>query len=314
MISFVLLVKNGAKHLDELFEVLEKQTVKVDEMVIVDSGSTDASLTIINNLSNKTNWSNRVKLFQIKPGDFSHGGTRNFAVTKATGDIIVFLSQDALPVGQDWLKNLLAPLLSDQRCHAELVSASKPRKILKQVQDDIDTDKVAGVFGKQIPWPETNVCEKYFYSQSYPDTKRVMDKKDSENFSHQNIFFSNVNAAVKKELLLKFPFREDLIMSEDQYWGREVLRADYKIIYEPKASVWHSHNYNLKELFKRYLGSGQSQKQMGLRGNVVQKGLGTGLGLLAYLVKNKPLLLPYAVVYELVKGGAFFLGRNGILK
>ena len=221
-----------------------------------------------------------IKLFVIKPSEFGHGKTRNFAVKQAQGNIIVFLSQDALPIGNDWLKNLIAPL-----------------------------EDAVGVFCKQVPYPKTSLEEKYFYSISYPSEARIMTKKDVDSFSNKNIFFSNVCGAVKKELLVKYPFRDDLIMSEDQFWGREVLKGGYKIIYEPKARVYHSHNYNLIQLFKRYYQSGLSQKQMNLKGEVIKKGMGTAFGLLGYVLKNKPLRLPYTIFYELVKGFSFLCGR-----
>lgn len=282
-ISLILLVKNGAKHLEELFASLEKQTVKIDEIVVVDSGSTDGSLEIIKSLKVKKFKS--LKLFQIKSEEFSHGGTRNFAIRQAQGEIIVFVTQDAVPQSEKWLATLIKPF---------------------------EDKEVAGVFGKQVPWPETNLCEKFFYRKSYPDQGRVMEKKESDNFSNQNIFFSNVNSAVKKEFLLKFPFREDLVMSEDQFWGREMLCAGSKIVYEPKAPVWHSHNYNLVQLLKRYSQSGYSQRQMNLKGQALQKGTGTALGLWRYVAKTNLLLLPYAVLYVLLKGGAFILGRSGV--
>jgi len=323
-ISLILLVKNGQKRLNGVFEALDKQSVKIDEMVIVDSGSTDASLELVK--SYKVIKLKSLRIFQIAPEEFSHGGTRNFAVSKTSGDIVVFLSQDAVPIDKDWLKNLIKPLII-QRHSGESLGYARDKLRDSRIKngfwtsqndeesnqnDEEKNNQIVGVFGRQIPWPETDICEKFFYGESYPDIKRIMEKKDSESFSNKNIFFSNVNAAVKKDFLLKFPFRKDLIMSEDQFWGREVLRADYKIVYEPKAAVWHSHNYSLVELFKRYVQSGYSQKQMNLKGDVLEKGAGTAFGLLDYVLKNKPWLLPYAVVYEAVKGTAFLLGRSGI--
>lgn len=289
-ISLILLIKNGAQYLDRLFEALERQTVIINEIVMVDSGSTDKSLEILDSL--KVKKFNGLKVFQIKPEEFGHGKTRNLAVRKASGEIVVFLTQDAVPTSKDWLKNLV-------RGFRDGGEVGKDRRI-------------AGVFGRQIPYQTTNLCEKYFYQISYPENSRVMEKKDVDNFSNQNLFFSNVSGAVRRDLLLKFPFREDLIMSEDQFWGREVLRAGYKIVYEPISVVWHSHNYNLIQLFKRYVQSGYSQRQMNLKGDVFVKGAGTALGLLGYLGKNKPWLLPFGIVYETVKGTAFILGKFGL--
>ncbi len=285
-ISVILLIKNGVKFLPKLLEKLGAQKgVLPFELVVVDSGSTDGGMEYVKSIKvSKYQGIKEIKCFQIKSEDFGHGKTRNFAVAKTTGEIVVFMSQDALPINNDWLFNLIKPF-----------------------SDPV----VAGVFGQQVPNHETGVLEKYFYSHSYTLTRRVMTENDSKSFSSKNLFFSNVNGAVRRELLVKFPFREDLLMSEDQYWGRAVLEKGYQLVYEPDARVFHSHNYNLKRLFVRYFQSGYSQRQINLNGNVIKRGIGTGVGLLKYILINKPLLLPYTLIYEFIKGGAFVLGRKG---
>lgn len=58
---------------------------------------------------------------------------------------------------------------------------------------------------------------------------------------------------MRKELVLKFKFKEDLIMSEDQAWAKNVIENGYKIVYNPKSVVYHSHNYSLMQVFQRFL-------------------------------------------------------------
>ncbi|MBI3384997.1 glycosyltransferase [Candidatus Gottesmanbacteria bacterium] len=325
-ISIVLLVKNGLKYLPKLISELGKQSGGFEiELIVVDSGSTDGSWEFIKSLKEKKFKS--LKLYKINPKEFGHGKTRNLAVAKCSAEIVVFLSQDALPISNSWLVLLIKPLLlkrhsGESREAGRLQNrfwtspstpslstpSSRPRGSGPRGQND--KNKIAGVFGRQIPYQKTNLCETFFYRESYPDKRRVMGREDSDKFSNQNLFFSNVNAAARKDLLLKYPFREDLIMSEDQYWGREVLKNGYQIVYEPKAAVYHSHNYNLFELGKRYFKIGFSQKQMGLKGDPMVKGASTFFGLLKYIFSQKPWLLPYAIIYGLVKGGAYFIGRH----
>lgn len=277
-VSLVLLLKNGEKYLPKLFNSLEEQQFDGEkEIIIVYSGSKNPHPVPPCEIS----WDKEE--LSIKQEDFSHGGTRNLAVTRAKGEIVVFLSQDALPVDKYWLKNLLKNFSDPQ---------------------------VAGVFGRQIPYEQTNSLEKYFYEKSYPGKSRRLTQKSDQNFSNQNLFFSNVNGAARKSLLTKYPFRSDLVMSEDQYWAREVINSGYEIVYEPDAAVFHSHNYTLWSLFRRYYWSGYSQKQLNLRGKQLEKGLETGWGLVKYLFSNDFLMLPYAVLYLTVKGLAFYLGKN----
>ena len=56
-------------------------------------------------------------------------------------------------------------------------------------------------------------------------------------------FFHNANSAIKRSLLIKYPFSKSTKNIEDRIWAKKILTAkkNYKIIYEPKASVYHHH-------------------------------------------------------------------------
>jgi rhamnosyltransferase len=51
--------------------------------------------------------------------------------------------------------------------------------------------------------------------------------------------------------LVIIPFDETLSYAEDQDWVLKVIRAGYKIIYEPASEVYHSHNETLKQIYRR---------------------------------------------------------------
>ena len=51
------------------------------------------------------------------------------------------------------------------------------------------------------------------------------------------------------------PFDEDLIMSEDQQFSRDVIAAGHAVVYQPQSVVVHSHNYSLATCFRRYFDS-----------------------------------------------------------
>ncbi len=177
----------------------------------------------------------------------------------------------------------------------------------------MEDDSVAGVFGRQVPRPGTNYCEALFYELTYPMERRRMTGDDKSSFSNLSLFFSNVNGALRKSLALGYPFRDDLVMSEDQFWGRAVLHQGYSIVYEPEAAALHSHNYSLWELFKRYFKSGYSLQQMDLHDDVIGGGAKTVVTLLRKVLEMRPWYLPYALVYELVQGAGFLLGKHNLL-
>jgi len=98
-ISVVIPTYNAEEHLPVLFEKLKAQSIAF-ELVIIDSSSTDTTPTLAKKAADT--------LLTIPKKTFDHGGTRTIAAKKATGDIIVFLTQDAVPcsdtAGNFWTK------------------------------------------------------------------------------------------------------------------------------------------------------------------------------------------------------------------
>ena len=283
--SIIILLKDGARYLDDLVRVLASQTHQKDvELIVVDSGSSDGSVERLEELCER--YGIELNLVTIEPHEFGHGKTRNFALDLARGEIVVTLSQDALPVSETWLDDLVRPL---------------------------EDETVAGVFGRQIPRPGTGFCESHFYEVTYPLESRRIDGEDGSSFSNLQLFFSNVNGAIRKSLALAHPFRSDLVMSEDQFWGRAMLHRGYAIVYEPKATVLHSHSYTLAQLFKRYFKSGYSMRQMEMRGNVVRGGARTTLMLLEQVLFKCPWRLPEVIEYQATLGTAWLCGKHDLL-
>ncbi len=285
IISIIILVKNAAGYLPDMVKAISSQDSPWPvEVVVIDSGSTDGSVIIIKDLCDKLGV--RLQLATIEPQEFGHGKTRNLAINMASGETLVMLSQDALPLSNDWLTSLVRHL---------------------------EDEKVAGVFGRQIARPGVRLCESLFYEVTYPTEMRRTDGTQTSSFSNLSLFFSNVNGAVRKSLAINYPFRDDLVMSEDQFWGRTVLDEGYSIIYEPAAAVLHSHNYRLSQLFKRYYQSGYSLRQMRMRGSVVRGGARGNLRLLGQILARNPREVRYTVLYQAVQGIAWLSGRYDLL-
>lgn len=80
-------------------EIFEQKTRYEYEVICVDSGSSDNTIEIIKKFP--------CRLYQILPEEFGHGKTRNYGASKGTGEFIIFITQDALPVDEYGLKILL---------------------------------------------------------------------------------------------------------------------------------------------------------------------------------------------------------------
>ena len=97
-VSVVIPTYNAQKYLPKLLEKLKHQTVSF-ELIIIDSSSTDNTHTIVREYTD-----NIISIPQI---EFDHGGTRTKAAKAASGDIIVFLTQDALPCDDHAIEKIL---------------------------------------------------------------------------------------------------------------------------------------------------------------------------------------------------------------
>lgn len=275
MVSVVIPVKNGGADLIRCLDAIRAQRTSEEvEIVVVDSGSSDGSVTAA-----------RVRsaiVREIAPYEFSHGASRNIGARLARGEVLVFISQDAYPVDERWLATITAPLRHDA--------------------------EVAGVYGRQLPHPEATPPELYFLNFLYGQEPRRQQVQGVAELSMETTLFSNVNAAMPRNIWERFPFVEDIIMSEDQEWSRRVLLEGYEIVYEPRAAVRHSHNYTVGAAFRRFFDSGASSDRAYMAGErhssrvLKRAAIAYARGELAWLWRTgRRRWIPYAAVYEASK-------------
>jgi rhamnosyltransferase len=99
--SVVVRAYNEAQHLGRLLEGISQQTVKDVELILVDSGSTDATVSIAAEAGGR--------IVHIPSAEFSFGRSLNLGVTAATREYAVIVSAHVHPVYPDWLECLLRP-------------------------------------------------------------------------------------------------------------------------------------------------------------------------------------------------------------
>ena len=285
MISVLIPTLNGGEELRECLRALNRQVLEQEmEILVLDSGSGDHSVQIAQ--------AEGARVLSIPQGEFSHGRARNQLARAASGELLVFLSQDAIPQGVDFLARLLAPL---------------------------QERRVAGVYGRQQARVGAPPPEQFFLAFMYGEKPRVQEARGPEQLSMESTLFSNVCSALRRTELLEQPFAEDLIMSEDQEWSARMLLQGRLIIYQPDALVIHSHTYTLARAFKRFFDSGVSASRAYLAGEEGELPRASAVGKsvlrdnalryareeLRWLVRSRQMhWLPYTLVYELSK----FLG------
>ncbi|MCD6493652.1 MAG: glycosyltransferase family 2 protein [Archaeoglobaceae archaeon] len=276
--SVIILTKNAGSRFEELMKKLGNQSYQDFEIIVIDSGSVDGTLKIAKRYG--------CRIHEIKPEEFHHSKTRNLGAKIAKGDYLIYITQDALPIDNKFLENLIKPL---------------------------ENDEIAGVYGRQIAYPNAKPMEKFFYLYFYPEERKVITSSDLGNlvdFYVSNVYISDVCSAMKKEVWKKINFDESIIMAEDKKWAIDVLKSGYKLVYEPKAIVYHSHNYSIISTFRRRFNDGVAMKQICGSGKVTSKGLSYFVGEMKYLLKNHKIWVPYALVYNVARFAGVFLGMH----
>jgi glycosyltransferase involved in cell wall biosynthesis len=99
--SLIVRCFNEEEHIGKLLSGIMQQTVKDIETIVVDSGSTDATLSIASRYP--------VKIVSIQPEEFSFGRALNRGCQAASGEFIIVASAHVYPVYKDWLEHLLLP-------------------------------------------------------------------------------------------------------------------------------------------------------------------------------------------------------------
>lgn len=229
-ISVFIPTYNGEKYIAELINSVLTQDLPKDyalELIIIDSGSSDRTVEIIEN-----NYLDKIIFERIPNADFGHGKTRQKAAEMATGDYILFLSQDATPAHPRWAINMIEPFFV--------------------------SDKIGCVFGRQIPRIDGIVTIKrevatVFGQLGSHDAITLHREKslvDGYEMNHLNTFFSDVNSAIRKDLVSIIPFRE-VGYAEDQALAEDMQNAGYLKAYSAQGAVWHSNEYTVAEFYQR---------------------------------------------------------------
>lgn len=99
--SIIVRTKNEARSLGAVLELVFSQSHSPHEVIVIDSGSTDATVDIANRFP--------VRVLHIHPDEWSYPLSLNRAASVAKGEILVCLSAHCLPVDRNWLEALCAP-------------------------------------------------------------------------------------------------------------------------------------------------------------------------------------------------------------
>jgi rhamnosyltransferase len=245
-----------------LIKLGEQKEISFD-VYIIDSGSNiDSYQDALKNLS--------YTIVKTTPQEFNHGGTRQ-AAAEACHEYpyLVYMTQDAIPVDEFALSNLLKAFANP---------------------------KVGCAYGRQLPHKNATILAARARAFNYPDVSCLKKLSDANKLGIKVSFISDTFAAYRTQALQAvggFPLK--VILGEDTYVASKMVLDGWINAYVADAKVYHSHNYTIFQEFKRYFDTGAFHAQEPW----IQKSFGCAEGEgkkfvineFRYLMKYKPLLL-----------------------
>jgi len=196
-ISIIIRTYNEERWIAHCLAAIFSQDFDSFEVILADNDSTDHTVEVAKRYPVAT---------VLNIDKFFPGKAINDGIRASTGNYIVCISAHCIPKDKHWLQNLY--------------------------NNFDENEKLAGVYGRQLPLSYTSDADKRDLLISFGQDKKVQVK---------DYFFHNANSMFPRVVWNKFPFDESATNIEDRIWGKAVTEAGYQIVYEPRASVYHYH-------------------------------------------------------------------------
>ena len=229
-VDLIIPVYKPTKQFKTTLQRIHEQTRRPDRIILMNTEEEFFDPSVIEGIS-------YAEVYHIKKSEFDHGGTRNQAARMSNADILIFMTQDAIPADRYVIEQLIAPF---------------------------EEEDVAAVYGRQMADEKKNPIEAYTRIFNYPLESRKKTKDDLEELGIKTFFCSNVCAAYRKEeydkvggFVLKTIFNEDMIMASN------LIEMGKAVYYNANVKVWHWHDYSGREQLHRNFDLAVSQKRYG---------------------------------------------------
>lgn len=233
MIDVIIPTYKPGAELWALIDILKRQTVEVHRIILMNTEQSyyDALISEDKGMSED----GILEVHHIAKSDFDHGKTRNEGVKYSGADIVVLMTQDAMPADEKFIEKLTLPL-SDK--------------------------KIAACYARQLAGEGSTIVEQVTREFNYPDSDLIKDVEDTERLGIKTYFCSNVSCAYNREIFDSLGgFINHTIFNEDMIYAAKAIKNGYKIAYASEAKVFHSHNYSAAEQFHRNVDIGISQAE-----------------------------------------------------
>ena len=218
-LSIVIPTFNAGCDFERNLDVLKKQKgFSAVEIVVVDSGSTDETLTFARKAG--------CKIIEIPKSEFSHSYARNLGIKATTSEVVIVMTQDACPSSYEWARNMVIPLSNTK------IAASTCTEKYPESAD---------------PFYKINSRNHCQYLMKNQGLSLLVEDGDGDILRKSAI--NDVACALNKKIFNLFKYSGEY--AEDLFLGLNLLKKGYclKFIYD--NHVIHGHNRSCDYYFRR---------------------------------------------------------------
>jgi rhamnosyltransferase len=241
-ISVLLPILNGARYLDRVLSSLARQQISIPwDFLALDCGSTDGTLEILDRHAQAFPVPLRVQ--GILKEEFNHGCTRNMLAARSTGELLVFITDDAIPMKEDWLAKLAA---------------------------NFEDPRVAGAYCRNITRPEADTLVRLGnqHDPAYDSERREERIDDREAYERmgpeqRRLLFNYCDSAsaLRRDLWQRHPYIR-CTFAEDVMQSKAFLEAGYTVVFDVASPIEHSHDFDLVQAFARSAVDGECNAEL----------------------------------------------------
>lgn len=279
-IGIVVTTYKARQHLPYCLPPLLNSPLK-PRVLVVDSSSNDGTVEFARELGAET--------LVIPQSEFNHGATREMARKHLNTDIIVMVTQDAYATDEHVIEKLIAPILNGT---------------------------AAASYARQIPHDGAGILEAFARDFNYPSTSHSRCVAQVSKYGVYTVFCSDSCAAYSNEALDIVGGFRSVLTGEDTVAVACLLQNGYRVAYVAEACVKHSHGYTLKQEFQRHFDTGIARRQyhhlIAFAGEDERRGKLYVKTLMNRLIKEKPLMIPYASLHIFAKWLGYRIGKASV--
>ena len=276
------------RKLNELLRRLSKQTMLPSRVLLMNTVEGDEDGQLTDSVDEFRDCFPVLSVFHVDRKEFDHGGTRHLGMSFADTELVLCMTQDAIP---------------------------KDRHLISSLAKWFDDPLVAAAYGRQLAAKGCSPEERFTRSFNYPETSRVKSKEDLEELGIKTFFCSDVCAMWRRETYFEMGgFERRTIFNEDMILAGKMIRAGYRVVYDADAQVWHSHSYSCVKQLKRNFDLGVSQAE---HPEVFSMASSTGEGIkmvkqnAAWLLRSGNVIrIPKLILDSGCKYIGYFLGKR----